>query len=881
MAWQGSAVYPDPGNGEVVDHYRIYTASTRDGDYIPLDTITVSGRTSSDQIMFEHTDLRPLTTYYYRISACETAEPGSCSSLSSPVSATTTPAVPTGLTARAVSASAIELSWDSVLNAVAYRLTESGAGTIATLVGSTTYTHTGLQPGVTNSYTISACTLESGSNCSEESISVGATTAPGAPGRIAASVAGRSINLTWQDVATAVSYEIWRGTQADGSDRILITGGAGQPAHPTASAYRDTGLLTTTAYYYWLRACDSRLCSDYSTVVSARYVNIRLNDTGIVIAGNVTGNSPDCTSDIAAPQDCDQGRDAAVSLNKVGAGAVGFDFTKLAADGTALANQTVAWSDSGSEAANSQWACVRDNNTGLVWEVKTDNSTPDIHDKDTTYRWGGATALGHDSDASGKGDYHSDWDSLVTNSNSGNGLCGATNWRVPTIAELATIVHRGRSAPTIDTDLFANNPSSFIWSASPRASQNTHAWGVNFGQGVVTSIPRGSNAGVRLVSGLWAVSSEEEVATASGQTHIAWSINYTPNSRYTVSSDGTVTDNDTGLMWKQCAEGLSGSTCTTGVADTLAWQAALGRATNSTFAEYNDWRLPDLEELRSIVAYDRHTPSINAATFPATGGVIYWSSSPNVANGTDSLGINLNHGVDVSAARSATHQVRLVRTASGRTTPAAVPEAPTLTAGSNHIVITWDAVPGASWYRLYSATPADVDSAYTVLASSSETAYTDRDLMPLTQYHYRIVACLGSAPESCAGQSATASITTTVAVPADFSATLDSTATTLTWQPVANALHYEIWRGVNAHGNDRTLVSGIPGQPPHPLADAATYSDANINPTFTYYYWIRACTALICSDYSPVAGPIGTPLPRRALQRYRHHPGREQRCERQ
>ena len=104
-----------------------------------------------------------------------------------------------------------------------------------------------------------------------------------------------------------------------------------------------------------------------------------------------------------------------------------------------------------------------------------------------------------------------------------------------------------------------------------------------------------------------------------------------PDSRYSVHGNGTVTDTYTGLMWKVCSEGQewsSPATCS-GTATEHNWQQALELADITSFASFNDWRLPDIAQLRSIVAYDRYDPAINLTVFPATPSRgWYWSSSP-------------------------------------------------------------------------------------------------------------------------------------------------------------------------------------------------------------------------------------------------------------
>ncbi len=73
-------------------------------------------------------------------------------------------------------------------------------------------------------------------------------------------------------------------------------------------------------------------------------------------------------------QDAQVGRDAdqSTSTNNDADGRRGFNFTKIGADGKALVIQNQAWSNTDLETAGSKWSCVKDNVTGLIWEVKTD-----------------------------------------------------------------------------------------------------------------------------------------------------------------------------------------------------------------------------------------------------------------------------------------------------------------------------------------------------------------------------------------------------------------------------------------------------------------------------------------------------------------------------
>ena len=140
----------------------------------------------------------------------------------------------------------------------------------------------------------------------------------------------------------------------------------------------------------------------------------------------------------------------------------------------------------------------------------------------------------------------------------------------------------------------------------------------------------------------------------------------TPDSQLIDNGDGTITDLKTGLMWKQCLEGLSGTNCTEGNAKIYNWQEALQLAesanTDGGFAGYTDWRLPNVKELLSIVEHKCSSPSINLTFFhyQASSGV--WSSSPGIrVDGAWCVFFDMGFGVSVYERDRVTWYVRLVR----------------------------------------------------------------------------------------------------------------------------------------------------------------------------------------------------------------------------
>jgi fibronectin type 3 domain-containing protein len=204
---------------------------------------------------YTHTGLLPGTVYCYFVRAVNASGQSDYSGYSDYASAATKALAPTGITAAALSASEIQVSWNAVSGAVNYKVyfaaSSSGMKTQAGTAATTTYTHTGLTAGTTYYYFIIAVT---GVSESDYSVSANAITAPGVPTNLRVTtpdldITATSVYLRWNSVTGATSYKVYSAFSADGEKTLVVTTG-----NLSSPSYTHTGMLSGTTYYYFVTA---------------------------------------------------------------------------------------------------------------------------------------------------------------------------------------------------------------------------------------------------------------------------------------------------------------------------------------------------------------------------------------------------------------------------------------------------------------------------------------------------------------------------------------------------------------------------------------------------------------------------------------------------
>ena len=268
-------------------------------------------------------------------------------------------------------------------------------------------------------------------------------------------------------------------------------------------------------------------------------------------------------------------------------------YTKLDDDGNDLPDSA------------SDWVMVRDNLTGLIWEVKTDDDS--VHDKDNTYTWYDSNPETNGGEPGAEGDGTDTEDFLNTLNSAVFG--GFSDWRLPTLNELTGLFDHGGPYLPINLDYFPQTASSNYWTSTTYAPIPSSAWII---------WPSGEPGG----SGK--LSSYHVRAVRGGQNNS--SLNCVDN------SNGTISDWSTGLMWQKYNPGAQ-----------FLWQDALAYSENLGLAGYDDWRLPTIKELRSIVDYSRLSPAMNSFYFPETQGK-YWSSTSKTSSPNSAWWLNSDSG---------------------------------------------------------------------------------------------------------------------------------------------------------------------------------------------------------------------------------------------
>ncbi len=557
-----------------------------------------------------HTGLTNGTTYYYvATSENDYGESSESDEVSATPSSTgTAPSAPIGVTP-AAGDEELTISWDSVTGATSYNIYWSTSQAVTKDTGtkvstfSSPYTHTDLTNGTTYYYVVTA---ENDYGESSESDEVSATPAaagavPSTPTTVAATAVDEEVAISWDTAPGATSYRIYMHTST-GVSKATFT----EKRTITTTSYTWTGLTNGTTYYYVVTAKndygesaesdevsatpaaagtapstptavtatpgDQEVAISWDSVSDATSYTIYMHTSTAVSKATFTEKSTITTTFytwtgltngttyyyvVTAKNDYGESDES----NQVDATPSALPDTGQTESYTDIFGEDSDYTINPPSYADNDDGTVTDNVTGLMWQQEDD---------DTTRNWDDAVSY---------------CESLT--------LAGYSDWRLPSKKELVSILDYSTYI-TIDTTYFPGAEGKYHWSATTYASNSSHAWSVAFAYGHLNEYPKSTNyLPVRCVRG-------GEYVTGD----------------FTDNGDGTVTDDNTGLMWQQEEDG-----------GPIDWEDAITYCEDLSLSGYSDWRLPNIKELESIIDDSVYFPAIDTDYFPDATTYSHWSST--------------------------------------------------------------------------------------------------------------------------------------------------------------------------------------------------------------------------------------------------------------
>ena len=701
--------------------YRVYRDSSL------LESVNTNSFTDSDLAD---------ATYLYEVSAINAyGESASKASVSATIN-NTSPTAPTNLSA-SVNADSVNLTWDEVADATSYNVYRDSS-----LIASPTtnaFTDTALADG-TYLYEVSAVD-EAGESTSKASVSATINNEPpAAPTNLSATANGSNVNLTWDEAADATSYNLYR-------DSSLI-------ASPTTNAFTDTNLADGT-YLYEVSAVDeageSISKASVSTTVNNEPPAAPTNLSASVNADSVNLSWDEVNDATGYKVYRDSSLIASPTTNA-------FTDTTLA-DGTYL-YEVSAVDDIGESASKASVsatvnneppaaptnlsASVNGSNVNLSWDTVADATSYKV------YRDSSLIA------------------SPTTNAFTDTNLADGTYlYEVSAVDEAgestskasvsATVNNLAPAAPTnLNASVNADNVNLTWDEVNDATSYNIYR-----DSSLIASPTTSAFTDTALADGtyLYEVSAVDEAGESTSKASVSATINNEPPSAPTNLS-ATANGSNINLSWDTVNDATS--------YNVYRDSSLIASPTTNAFTDTN---LADGTYLYEVSAVDEAGESTSKASVSATVNNAAPAAPTNLSASANGSNVNLSWDE--------------VSDATVNNTPPTAPTNLSATANGSNINLTWDTVTDATSYNVYR------DSS--LIASATTNAFTDTNLAD-GAYLYEVSA-VDDAGESTSKASVTATINNEPsAAPTNLSASVNADSVNLSWDEVNDATSYNVYR---------------------------------------------------------------------------------------
>jgi fibronectin type 3 domain-containing protein len=755
-------------------HYKIYRRTSPSGTFVNVATTA--------QTSIVNPGLTNGTTYYYVVRASDnTGDSGN----SNEVNVIPYGPPPTNLIATPGNAS-VALTWNAPSGATSHKVFRATAiGGPYTLVQNNNgdedwsdTTSTGLVNNTTYYYVVNAVRGSDQSANSNEALAT-PRPAPSAPTGLSATAGNGQVSLTWNSVTHATSYVV-RRKPASGSYSTIAT-------VPTNS-YVDTTPTNGVTYTYIIRAVSAGgESSDSGTATATPRVTAPQNFTATPAHQSVT-----LTWDVVP-------------------GATAYKVKRGTSSGTYTSTQNV----SGATTNSYTWTGLTNGATYYFVVLATDSAGDGPNSAQasaTPYPLPGApTGL------------------VVTPGNAQNGLnwnavSGATGYFVQRKLSGASYSFSTTVATNNYVDTGLTNGTQYIYRIA-----------------AITGAGTGSNSSE--VGGTPKLDAPTGISATPGSAQVTISWNAVPNAngyrvkRGTTSGSYSSTQNVSGgTTTSYTWTGLTNGTTYYFVVDATAPQSA-GNSVNSAQVS----AVPALGIPINLVATPGNAQvSLTWTAVAGASSYQVWRSTTS-GSGYTQVGTPSGASFNNGSLTNGTMYYYVVRAVSGGTVTANSNEAsarpvammPTplnlsATPGNQSVSLTWDAVPGATNYKIKRGTSSGSYSS-TQTISATSTSYTWSSLTNGTTYYF-VVTATGNSTESANSNEVNAKPTAAPTVPTGLSTISGDGSIYLSWTAVSGANSYNIKRSLTP-GGPYTVV-GTSGTNSH--------TDLGLTNGITYYYVVSA-----------------------------------------
>jgi len=344
----------------------------------------------------------------------------------------------------------------------------------------------------------------------------------------------------------------------------------------------------------FLRLSFASIINDEQISISnLKNVDIKANDLNNKYTGRIpdTGQTTcfDNEKEIPCPQPGEDfyGQDGNYLINEP-------SYTKLDENGNDLPESA------------EHWVMVRDNITGLIWEVKTDDGS--IHDRDNTYSW-------YDSNPETNGGYEGTVSDEANTEDFINSLNkekfgGFSDWRLPSVKELVYIMEYKKNKNISYFNMLSDKYKSY-WTSETYYLDTKYAYCIYPSNGRLLFTQKNISSGEYIAIGAIAIRGNNPII----------------NKKIFDNQDGTYTDTSTGLRWKIPIDKN----------DLYWWQELFQKIDTFEKNDFFSWRIPNYKEVISISDFSNPNATIKPFIKKLIPYLSTISSSTSLPNTNDIL----------------------------------------------------------------------------------------------------------------------------------------------------------------------------------------------------------------------------------------------------